>query len=99
MAGRQWQPGQSGNPGGRPKDNKIVREKAREHTEDALAVLYAVMMDEAQHGATRVSAAEALLNRGWGKPAQAIIGGDEDDPAVKFEKIERVIVDAAHSDS
>lgn len=29
-----------------------------------------------------------------GKPAQAIIGGDEDDPPLKFQRIERVLVDA-----
>lgn len=34
-----------------------------------------------------------MLSRGWGKPAQAIIGGDSDDPPVRIEKIERVIVD------
>lgn len=41
-----------------------------------------------------------LGNRLDGKPPQAIIGGDEDDPPVKFQKIERVIVrgDAADRD-
>lgn len=81
MSGRPFQPGQSGNPGGRPKDNKIVREKAREHTEDAIAVLYAIMMDEAKHESARISAAVAILDRGWGKPAQTIVGSDDPEDA------------------
>jgi hypothetical protein len=34
--------------------------------------------------AARVAAATAILDRGWGKPAQAIIGGDEDSPPLKI---------------
>ncbi len=34
-----------------------------------------------------------------GKPAQAIIGGDEDDPAIKIQKVERVIVHPTNTDS
>jgi hypothetical protein len=33
-----------------------------------------------------------------GKPAQAIIGGDDDDPPLKFQKVERVLVRANPSD-
>ena len=35
-----------------------------------------------------------------GKPAQALVGGDEDDPAIKLHhKIERLIVDPANPNS
>jgi hypothetical protein len=33
----------------------------------------------------RVAAANSLLDRGWGKAPQAIIGGDEEDGPVKLE--------------
>ena len=70
-----------------------IRSLARGHTESALKVLAGIMNeDQAPHSA-RVSAATALLDRGWGKPAQAIIGGDDDDPAVKVQAIVRKIVD------
>ena len=70
-----------------------IRSLARGHTESALKVLAGIMNeDQAPHSA-RVSAATALLDRGWGKPAQAIIGGDEEDPAVKISAIVRKIVD------
>lgn len=41
------------------------------------------------------AAAREVGDRLDGKPAQAIVGGEEDDPAVKvLQRIERVIVDA-----
>ncbi len=47
--------------------------------------------------AARVAAAEALLNRGWGKPTQPLAGDDSLPP---LEIIRRVIVDPkdGHSD-
>lgn len=76
-----------------------IRSLARGHTETALNTLAGIMVNsEAPHSA-RVSAAQALLDRGWGKPAQAIIGGDEDDNALTIvHRIERVIVDPKHQD-
>jgi hypothetical protein len=40
--------------------------------------------------AARVSAAQVLLDRGWGKPTQ-IIAGDPENPIV-YEEIRRVLV-------
>jgi hypothetical protein len=36
-------------------------------------------------------ALEEIGDRLDGKPAQAIIGGDEDEPPIRFQKVERVI--------
>lgn len=45
------------------------------------------------------AAAREIGDRLDGKPAQAIIGGDEDDPAISFiGRIERIIVDVAAKD-
>lgn len=50
---------------------------ARAHTETAINVLAGIMSQtDAPHSA-RVSAAQVLLDRGWGKATQ-IIAGDED---------------------
>lgn len=62
--------GQSGNPGGRPKAEARVKELARAHTDAAIETLVKSLGAESE--GTRVAAAEALLNRGWGKPAQAL---------------------------
>ena len=39
-----------------------------------------------------LKAAEILLDRGWGKPAQPVVGSD-DDPPVKLEEVRRTVVD------
>ena len=65
-----FMPGQSGNPGGRPKALKAVEEAARAHTEAAISTLAAICQNTAAPEAARVAAANALLDRAWGKPRQ-----------------------------
>jgi hypothetical protein len=57
-----------------------IRSLARSHTESALNVLAGVMNEASAPAAARVSAATALLNRGWGMPEQKI----ESDVAVSY---------------
>lgn len=70
--------GQSGNPGGRPSGLGEIREIARKHTDEAIQVLVNVMSDANAAPAARVGAATALLDRGWGRPAQTITASIED---------------------
>jgi hypothetical protein len=46
-----------------------VKAAARELTEDAIDTLATVMKDPKTPAAARISAAQALLDRGYGKPA------------------------------
>lgn len=69
--GRPFEKGRSGNPGGRPKEVGHVREAARVHTEEAIDTLASIMRDPEEPSRARVAAAEALLNRAWGRPEQA----------------------------
>jgi len=64
--------GQSGNPGGRPKALRAVEEAACAHTPDVLATLARICKDATAPPAAQVAAANALLDRGWGRPKQAI---------------------------
>jgi hypothetical protein len=91
--------GQSGNPTGRPKE-KIFTDALR------LAVKREDGDTTKLHRIAERLVAEALAGESWaiqqiadrldGKPAQAIIGGDDDDPAINLvARIERVIVDVA----
>ncbi len=68
----RWKPGQSGNPGGRPKAIIEVAAAAREHTTEAIATLASIMRNTDATASARVSAAAILLERAWGKPAQTM---------------------------
>ena len=72
--GKPFQKGQSGNPGGRPKVVAEVKELARAHTGQAIETLVSIMTNQKAAPAARVSAANALLDRGYGKPPQHITG-------------------------
>jgi len=69
MIGRPFKKGQSGNPGGRPKVVAEIRQLARERGPEAIAALVKVMT-KGKSEAARVAAANALLDRGWGRPKQ-----------------------------
>ena len=68
--------GNSGNPGGRPKDNYRLAELARSHTLEAINTLVELM----RHGRderVRGTAAQALLDRGWGKAKVEVVSCGE----------------------
>jgi len=71
---------------------------ARSHTRTALNVLVGVMRNKDATAAARVSAANAILDRGWGKATQAIEGGDGGALEL-IHRIERVIVHPQNPDS
>ena len=62
----QFQPGYSGNPGGRPKDEHKVAELARSYTVEAVETLVDLMR-HSRDDRVRGTASQALLVRGWGK--------------------------------
>ena len=67
--------GKSGNPGGRPRDEQKVAELARSYTREAIETLVELMRsgnDERVRG----TAAQALLDRGWGKPKIEVVSDE-----------------------
>jgi len=61
---------------GRPKEQVHVRDLARQYTEDAIRVLVEIALTGKKESA-RAQAAEALLDRAWGRPSQAVeLSGD-----------------------
>ena len=67
--GRPFKPGQSGNPGGRPKMPEDVREAFRALVPEAIQTIVYVM----RHGKKdkdRTDAANSIIDRAYGKPMQ-----------------------------
>lgn len=62
-----------------PKGLGEVKKLAREYTRQAIETLAEIMMDEKQTGSARVSAAETILSRGYGKPLQQMEVGKPGD--------------------
>lgn len=83
----------------RNPEKMLVRELARAHTEVALNEMVR-LMKKSKSDQIRLDAAEAILNRGWGKPAQAVAGADGEGPVeVTFRRVERVFVKPSSKDS
>ena len=68
-----------------------IRSLARSHTRTAIRVLVGIIRSEDATPAARVSAANAILDRGWGKATQPL--ENSGDGALELiHRIERVIV-------
>ncbi|MGU3455547.1 hypothetical protein ACLBV5_04465 [Brevundimonas sp. M1A4_2e] len=72
MARGGARPGAGRRKGAPNKATVVVRDAAQAFTEDALSTLASIMRDDAQPAAARVAAANALLDRGHGKPKQSL---------------------------
>jgi len=69
---KMWKPGESGNPKGMEPGLGHVRELAKLHTGEAIEKLVEIMRDDDAPHSAQGAAANALLDRGWGKPDQAV---------------------------
>lgn len=91
--------GKSGNPGGRPKVVSEVQALAREHTMVAIETLSTIMCDENAPAAARVSAANAILDRGYGRPPQTIDAAVTSKPLEEMTDEELMAIISASDDS
>jgi hypothetical protein len=67
----QFKPGVSGNPSGRANAFEQVRALARQHSPEAFKTLVELMR-LTEEPAVRLRAAEQILDRAFGRPAQAV---------------------------
>jgi hypothetical protein len=86
--GRPFQPGQSGNPGGRPRVIAELRELARAHAPEAVAEL-ARLAKDAKSETARIAAIKELLDRGFGKATQ-FVAAENDEPALNDLNLEEL---------
>lgn len=81
--------------GGRQKGtpNKAtasLRDIARQYTDKAIEGLVAVLNNLEEPAAARISAANSLLDRGYGKPSQPLDGDGEGGPIKTINRIEMI---------
>jgi hypothetical protein len=66
-----WKKGESGNPGGKRKQDYRIKDLAQEYTPEVLKRL-ATIMRQSKDLRAAVAACGALLDRAYGKPAQSL---------------------------
>ena len=73
MSAGKWQPGRSGNPAGgqRRYNGETLAELCKARTEECVKTLIIMMKSK---GPNQLPATLAILDRGWGRPAQRIEG-------------------------
>ncbi|MCJ2054773.1 DUF5681 domain-containing protein [Methylobacterium sp. J-070] len=69
---KPFQPGQSGNPNGRPRIPDDVKALARSYTREAIETAAEIMRNPEETGTARMSAINTILDRGWGKAPQHV---------------------------
>lgn len=82
----KFEKGKSGNPGGRPKELDEIKRLAQQHGPAAVAKLAEWLGSE--NPKASVAACQALLDRGYGKPAQ-VIAGDPENPLMMLAAVEQ----------
>jgi hypothetical protein len=78
-----WEKGQSGNPGGRPKENEALKRLILENTKNGKVLVDKLLLfiDHAPEVRDRIAALKILLEYGFGKPVHNMtLGGADGEP-------------------
>ena len=83
--------GHSGNAGGRPRDEHKVTELARSYTTEAIDTLVDLMR-HGENERVRGTAAQALLERGWGKARVEVVATHKSNSESFIEALQEVAI-------
>jgi hypothetical protein len=75
-----------------------LRVLARKHTRTAVATLLGLMTSDKVAPPYRISAANSLMDRGWGRPAQMLAAEDGSALGLRITEIVNTIVDPKVND-
>lgn len=70
--GKPFLPGNNANPGGRPRLPLELKARCQSLTPEAVDVWCTIMRDERARSSDRIRAAENIVDRGYGRPTQAV---------------------------
>ena len=71
-----FRPGESGNPGGRPRAVVAIRELVQAKGPDLVERLMTMALADNTEDRVRIECIKVLLDRGYGRPPQPITGED-----------------------
>ena len=87
ITGKGFKPGQTGNPGGRPKTPEAFKELARSNSMEALETAITIMKSKKTKSSDRLKAVEIVLDRSWGRPVQGFdigVRNDTENPVIEI---------------
>ena len=88
--GKREGAGRPPGPNGRGAAFKHLRELARSHTEEAVLTIVSIMRNSKEDGRLRLACANAILDRGFGKPREEQVVEQEDLLTTEYRTVDEI---------
>ena len=88
--GKREGAGRPPGPNGRGAAFKHLRELARSHTEEAVLTIVNIMRNKSNDGWLRLACANAILDRGFGKPREEQVVEQEDLLTTEYRTVDEI---------
>ena len=88
--GKREGAGRPPGPNGRGAAFKHLRELARSYTEEAVLTIVSIMRNSKEDGRLRLACANAILDRGYGKPREGEVVEQEDLLTTEYRTVDEI---------